>query len=99
MDNEEQNKEQTQKRCSGCPKAKPECDSCEGCHQICGGGCKHIEVRSKLQSYNWLADVPGSLNDFDIVEVTFKNTRKGFYRNSQHLQLSLIHISEPTRPY
>ena len=89
MDNEEQNKEQTQKRCSGCPKAKPECDSCEGCHQICGGGCKHIEVRSKLQSYNWLADVPGSLNDFDIVEVTFKNTRKGFYRNSQHLQLAV----------
>ena len=89
MNNEEQNKEQTQKRCSGCPKAKPECDSCEGCHQICGGGCKHIEVRSKLQSYNWLADVPGSLNDFDIVEVTFKNTRKGFYRNSQHLQLAV----------
>ena len=89
MDNEEQNKEQTQKRCSGCPKATPECDSCEGCHQICGGGCKHEEVRSKLQSYNWLADVPGSLNDFDIVEVTFKNTRKGFYRNSQHLQLAV----------
>ena len=48
-----------------------------------------MEVRSKLQSYNWLADVPGSLNDFDIVEVTFKNTRKGFYRNSQHLQLAV----------
>ncbi len=90
MNNDEQNKEQTtQKRCSGCPKATPECDSCEGCHQICGGGSKHIEVRSKLQSYNWLADVPGSLNDFDIVEVTFKNTRKGFYRNSQHLQLAV----------
>ena len=90
MNNDEQNKEQTtQKRCSGCPKATPECDSCEGCHQICGGGCKHEEVRSKLQSYNWLADVPGSLNDFDIVEVTFKNTRKGFYRNSQHLQLAV----------
>ena len=90
MNNDEQNKEQTtQKRCSGCPKATPECDSCEGCHQICGGGCKHEEVRSKLQSYNWLADVPGSLNDFDIVEVTFKNTRKGFYRNSQLLQLAV----------
>ena len=90
MNNDEQNKEQTtQKRCSGCPKATPEWDSCEGCHQIGGGGCKHEEVRSKLQSYNWLADVPGSLNDFDIVEVTFKNTRKGFYRNSQHLQLAV----------
>ena len=25
--------------------------------------------------------------DFDIVEVHFKNTRRGFYRNSAHLQL------------
>ncbi len=46
-------------------------------------------MRSKLQSYNWLDDVPGSFNDFDIVEVTFKNTRKGFYRNSQHLPLEI----------
>ena len=43
--------------------------------------------RCKLQSFNWLDDVPGGLNDFDIVEVHFKNTRKGFYRNSQHLDL------------
>ncbi|MGN0213780.1 MAG: stage 0 sporulation family protein [Muribaculaceae bacterium] len=89
MNNDEQKKEITQKRCSGCPKANAECDACEGCHQICGGGCKQVEVRSKLQSYNWLADVPGSFNDFDIVEVTFKNTRKGFYRNSMHLHLAV----------
>ena len=44
--------------------------------------------RCKLQSFNWLEDVPGGLNDFDIVEVHFKNTRKGFYRNSQHLDLA-----------
>lgn len=86
MDNNDQKKD-IQKRCSGCPKAKAECDTCEGCHRICGGGCRPVEVRSKLQSYNWLADVPGSFADFDIVEVTFKNTRKGFYRNSTHLPL------------
>ena len=45
--------------------------------------------RSKLHSYNWLGDVPGDFNDDDIVEVSFKNTRRGFYRNSQHLQLSI----------
>ena len=65
MDNEQ--KKDIQKRCSECPKAQPECDTCEGCHQICGGGCKPVDVRSKLHSYNWLEDVPGSFNDFDIV--------------------------------
>ena len=54
--------------------------NCEGC-----GACP----RSKLQSCNWLDDVPGGANDFDIVEVHFKNTRKGFYRNSQHLPLKV----------
>lgn len=46
--------------------------------------------RSKLQSCNWLSDVPGDFNDADdIIEVAFKNTRRGFYRNSQHLQLAI----------
>lgn len=51
--------------------------TCNGC--VCGEG------RSNLSSYNWLDDVPD--NDFDIVEVHFKNTRRGFYRNSAHLDL------------
>ena len=29
------------------------------------------------------------MNDFDIVEVHFKNTRKGFYKNSQHIPLEV----------
>ena len=47
------------------------------------------DLRSKLHSYNWLDDVPGNFNDGDIVEVSFKNTRRGFYRNSQHLPLAI----------
>jgi cell fate regulator YaaT (PSP1 superfamily) len=40
-----------------------------------------------LHCYNWLEDIPGGFADFDIVEVQFKNTRKGFYRNSTNLPL------------
>ncbi len=43
--------------------------------------------RRKLHSFNWLADIPGGCADFDIVEVQFKNTRKGYYRNSTGLPL------------
>ena len=41
--------------------------------------------RSKLNAYNWLSDIPGDKNDFDMVEVQFKNTRRGFYKNSMNL--------------
>lgn len=45
--------------------------------------------RGKLHCYDWLGDIPGGKADFDIVEVQFKNTRKGFYRNSIGLQLEI----------
>ena len=45
--------------------------------------------RGKLHCTNWLADIPGGFADFDIVEVQFKNTRKGFYRNSTNLPLEI----------
>ena len=45
--------------------------------------------RGKLVSYNWLGDVPGDMNNFDMVEVLFKNTRKGYYKNSIGLQLNV----------
>lgn len=41
----------------------------------------------KLHVYDWLADVPGNDTDCDLVEVQFKNTRKGYYRNSNGLRL------------
>ncbi|HIY50181.1 MAG TPA: hypothetical protein H9834_10250 [Candidatus Barnesiella excrementavium] len=42
---------------------------------------------AKLEVYDWLADIPESHDDTDLVEVRFKNTRKGYYRNSTHIRL------------
>ncbi len=45
--------------------------------------------RGKMFCHNWLSDIPGNKADFDMVEVQFKNTRKGFYLNSLHLPLEI----------
>lgn len=42
---------------------------------------------NKLHCYDWLADLPESHNDTEMVEVQFKNTRKGYYKNSTHIKL------------
>ncbi len=42
---------------------------------------------SKLDDYNWLRELPETGNETKIVEVRFKNTRKGFYRNVNDLRL------------
>ena len=62
-------------------------DSCVKCAAgSCSGGCCDGDIgRCNLTSTNWLDDVPD--NDFEIVEVLFKNTRRGFYRNSTHIPL------------
>lgn len=44
---------------------------------------------AKLHSYNWLEDIPGGYAESDLVEVQFKNTRKGYYRNSTNLPLEV----------
>ena len=63
-----------------------ESDSCVKCDaEGCSCACGNDLGRCNLTSTNWLADVPD--NDFDIVEVLFKNTRRGFYRNSTHIPL------------
>ena len=41
----------------------------------------------QLNVYDYLADIPGNTDTTDLVEVQFKNTRKGFYHNSNHLPL------------
>ncbi|MBR6638995.1 MAG: hypothetical protein IKL35_01390 [Muribaculaceae bacterium] len=45
--------------------------------------------RGKLNCYDWLSDIPGGYADFDMVEVQFKNTRKGFYKNSTNIPLEI----------
>lgn len=44
--------------------------------------------RGKLCCFNYLADVPGGMANYEFVEVQFKNTRKGYYRCPDDLVLS-----------
>jgi len=44
---------------------------------------------NKLNDYNWLADLPFDDRHNEVVEVRFKNTRKGFYRNVNGLRLEV----------
>ncbi|MBK7384012.1 MAG: hypothetical protein IPI81_11905 [Flavobacteriales bacterium] len=72
--------------------------SCAGCSSVGPdgkpAGCKSNGYCStsgcnKLGVFDWLTGVPLAAGQqaFDGVEVRFKNTRKGFYRNTSGLQL------------
>ena len=41
----------------------------------------------KLDTSNWLCDIPEAQAATDFVEVIFKNTRKGYFRNSNNIKL------------
>ena len=59
-------------------------------HSGCDRGlsCKGCGRQDKqLNTYDWLADVPGNAESTDLVEVQFKNTRKGYYHNVNGLDL------------
>ena len=43
--------------------------------------------RHMLPVVDWLSDIPATGSETDLVEVQFKNTRKGYYHNSAHLAL------------
>lgn len=53
--------------------------------RLCCKGCSRQD--NKLNTYDWLADIPGNAEECDMVEVQFKNTRKGYYRNSNKIKL------------
>lgn len=55
----------------------PQESKCSTCSSRCG----------KLEVFDWLSDLPQPGNVTDIVEVQFKNTRKGFFRNSNQVKL------------
>ena len=54
-------------------------------HGLCAKGCGRQD--KQLNTYDYLADIPGNAEATDLVEVQFKNTRKGYYRNTNQLPL------------
>ena len=57
-----------------------------GCQRgLCAKGCARQD--KQLNTYDYLADIPGNKELTDLVEVQFKNTRKGYFLNSNHLLL------------
>ncbi len=67
-------------------------DGCRNNGTCSTGGC------SKLAVYDWLADIdlPNGQSTYDIVEIRFKNSRKGFYRNlkGENLQVGDVVVVE-----
>lgn len=59
------------------------CTSCDRGLSYCACGRQD----KQLNTYDWLEDVPGNFNTTDLVEVQFKNTRKGYYHNVNNLPL------------
>lgn len=49
--------------------------------------CGRREPRGKLTSFNWLKGSP--LSQEDVVEVMFKNTRTGFFKNDEKIDLKI----------
>lgn len=76
--------------CSGCSTGR-------GCSTVSNGlpgGCKNngscgTGGCNKLNVFDWLAnmELPSGQAACDIVELRFKNSRKGFYKNANNLQL------------
>lgn len=68
------------KKCS-CKKGNATCTCAKG-------GCCGRRA-AKLDVYDWLADLPESQDATKMVEVQFKNTRKGYYINSNDIALNV----------
>ena len=81
-----------------CPHCTGQCNVCSSgakCSNCAWGDDKLRGIAAcgcgrsdhQLNTFDYLADVPGNNRATDFVEVQFKNTRKGFYRNDNHLEL------------
>jgi len=57
-------------------------------HEKGHGEFCRAEHYTKLPTFNWLKDIPQAPNQTDIVEVRFKNTRKEFFQNINHIRLT-----------
>ena len=59
------------------------CGNC--CGGMCSKGCsRHAD---KMNTYDWLADLPDNTENCNIVEVQFKPPRKGYFINTNKLPL------------
>ncbi len=57
-----------------------------GASRITSAACRRNSAHM-LPVTDWLSDLPENIAEDDLVEVQFKNTRKGYYRNDEHLPL------------
>jgi cell fate regulator YaaT (PSP1 superfamily) len=80
--------------CSSCGSDGGTPRGCKNNGTCSSGGCNKLEV------YDWLANIalPSGQKVYDIVEVRFKNSRKGFYRNADHIALSVGDVVVETAP-
>lgn len=71
--------------CSSCSSGGGTPRGCKNNGTCSSGGCNKLEV------YDWLANIalPSGQSPYDIVEIRFKNSRKGFYRNANNLSLQV----------
>lgn len=56
-----------------------------GCH-IKKNGCNFVADK-KLMVFEWLNDLPTPMEDSELVEVQFKNTRKAYFRNTEKIEI------------
>ena len=62
------------------------CGNC--CGGMCSKGCsRHAD---KMNTYDWLADLPDNTENCNIVEVQFKPPRKGYFINNNKLPLERV---------
>ncbi len=57
-----------------------------GCCAVNKNSCNNCS-RKKKASYNWLSDIPETIKNEPIVQIQFKNDRKGYHLNSKGLDL------------
>lgn len=68
--------------CTSCSSGNGTPSGCRNNGHCKSGGC------SKMEVYDWLADVAILENKFNIYEVSFKNgARKGFFKNDKNLEI------------
>jgi cell fate regulator YaaT (PSP1 superfamily) len=71
--------------CTNCSTGGGTPRGCQNNGTCSSGGC------NKLGVFDWLGNMalPNGQTHYDIVEVRFKNSRKGFYRNDKNLTLQV----------